>query len=69
VRSSSERRVHGRTKVQEPANRLNVADELVGRTRADETFMWRARPGRFVVRVVDDAGRADAEELSVAMVE
>lgn len=37
----------------------------VAKTRRDEPFLWAARPGKFVVRVVDDHGRADVRDVVV----
>jgi penicillin-binding protein 1C len=45
-----------------------VDDEPVGHAKPNETFFWRAKPGAFVVRAVDDAGRAAASDLRVVMV-
>lgn len=42
-----------------------VDSELVGTSRSGETFFWKAKPGDFVVRAVDEQGRAVAEEISV----
>lgn len=44
-----------------------VDGEFVGRSSSGRPFFWTARPGRAVVRVVDDQGRADARELQVAL--
>ena len=43
-----------------------VDDRLVGTARSGETLLWTAKPGRFVVRAVDDQGRSVAEELHVS---
>ena len=43
-----------------------VDAKLVGTSRSGETFLWPARPGRFLVRAVDDQGRAAAADLRVA---
>ncbi|MBI2386037.1 MAG: penicillin-binding protein 1C [Elusimicrobia bacterium] len=42
---------------------------LVGRAIAGKPLFWTPRPGRSTVRVVDDQGRADAREVSVAFSE
>lgn len=44
-----------------------VDGEFVGRSASGRPFFWTARPGRAVVRVVDDQGRADAREIQVAL--
>jgi penicillin-binding protein 1C len=46
-----------------------VDAELVGKTLRGEPLLWRARPGLFVVRAVDDQGRAGATRVRVAVVE
>ena len=43
-----------------------VDDRLVGTARSGESLLWTARPGRFVIRAVDDQGRSVAEELNVS---
>jgi penicillin-binding protein 1C len=43
-----------------------IDDRLVGTARSGESLFWTARPGRFVVRAVDDQGRSVAEELNVS---
>lgn len=43
-------------------------EELLGRTSSREPFFWRARPGAFTVRAVDEHGRADAREIRVVVV-
>jgi penicillin-binding protein 1C len=45
-----------------------VNENLVGRSAADAAFHWKATPGNFVVRAVDDQGRADARSLKVELV-
>ena len=42
-----------------------VDDQLVGTSRSGESFMWKARPGSFLVRAIDQQGRAVAEQLKV----
>jgi penicillin-binding protein 1C len=38
---------------------------FLGETTRDKTFLWRAKPGNYVVRVVDDYGRSDVNNLRV----
>ena len=45
-----------------------VNENLVGKSPADAAFHWKATPGNFVVRAVDDQGRADARALKVELV-
>jgi penicillin-binding protein 1C len=42
-----------------------VDDQLAGTSRPGESFFWKAKPGTFLVRAVDEQGRAAARELSV----
>jgi penicillin-binding protein 1C len=42
-----------------------VDSAMVGTSRSGESFFWRAHPGDFLIRAVDDQGRAVAEDLSV----
>ncbi|MBI5624104.1 MAG: penicillin-binding protein 1C [Elusimicrobia bacterium] len=46
-----------------------VNDRFVGRSRNGEPFFWSPQPGAFIVRVVDDQGRADARDVDIAVVE
>jgi len=46
-----------------------VDAEFVGKARCGEPFLWRARPGRFIARAVDDQGRAGAARVEVAVVQ
>lgn len=46
-----------------------VNDAWVGRVASGDTLLWRARPGRFTVRAVDDLGRAQTRRIEVAGVE
>lgn len=40
-------------------------ETYIGKVKRDQNFLWDAKPGKFVVRVVDDHGRADARDLIV----
>jgi penicillin-binding protein 1C len=42
-----------------------VDSDLVGSSHTGESLFWKARPGTFLVRAIDDQGRAVAEEVSV----
>ena len=42
-----------------------VDDQLVGTSRSGESLMWKARPGSFLIRAIDQQGRAVAEQLRV----
>ena len=53
------------------ADRLHwfVGAQYVGRSPPGEALAWRAEPGDYLVRVVDDAGRSDSVPIAVAVVE
>ena len=42
-----------------------VDDQLVGTSQSGESLMWKARPGSFLIRAIDQQGRAVAENLKV----
>jgi len=42
-----------------------VDSALVGTSRSGESFFWKARPGDFIVRAVDEQGRTVGENLRV----
>jgi penicillin-binding protein 1C len=44
-----------------------VDDAFVGQSAAGETLFWHARPGRFVVRAVDELGRSLTQTLTVEL--
>jgi penicillin-binding protein 1C len=46
-----------------------VNDAWVGRVASGDTLLWRARPGRFTVRAVDDLGRAQTRRIEIAGVD
>lgn len=46
-----------------------VDEKFVGKSESSETFFWNASPGHYLVRVVDDQGRADAREIKVELVQ
>jgi penicillin-binding protein 1C len=45
-----------------------VDDRYVGESKTGEPFFWSPVSGDFIVRVVDDHGRADQRRLRVGMV-
>ncbi len=45
-----------------------VDDAYVGQSEPGGTFFWRARPGRFVLRAVDELGRSLTQPLAVELV-
>ena len=46
-----------------------VDDQLVGTARRGESLFWKAKPGTFLVRAVDEQGRAAAQQISVVPLE
>jgi penicillin-binding protein 1C len=42
-------------------------DTFLGKSLRDQTYMWHAEPGQFVIRVIDDHGRAEAREVVVKL--
>jgi penicillin-binding protein 1C len=42
-----------------------VDDQLAGTSRRGEPLFWKAKPGTFVIRAVDEQGRAAAQQMSV----
>lgn len=42
-----------------------INETYLGKTHPDEPLIWRAKAGKFVVRVVDDHGRSDAHDIVV----
>ncbi|MBI2786251.1 MAG: penicillin-binding protein 1C [Legionella longbeachae] len=44
-----------------------VNETFVAKTKAGESFLWKAKPGKFMVRVVDDHGLSDAKDINVQL--
>lgn len=44
-------------------------EKYVGESKSGQPLFWNAQPGDYVVRAVDDQGRADARDLKVSVVE
>ncbi|MFT4058055.1 MAG: penicillin-binding protein 1C [Legionella sp.] len=44
-----------------------INDTFVAKTVAGKSFMWKAKPGQYVVRVVDEHGLSDARDLRVIL--
>lgn len=42
-------------------------ETFIGKTRRDQPFFWQAKPGRFVVRAVDDQGLSDVRDMIVKL--
>lgn len=43
-------------------------DMFIGKTTRDQSLLWKVKPGKYLVRVVDEFGRSDAREVSVVVV-
>lgn len=45
-----------------------INNSYLGQSRPNETYFWRvSKPGKFVVRVVDDHGLADARDIEILL--
>ncbi len=44
-----------------------VNETFVGKAPSGKVFLWPAQPGSFVVRAVDDRGRAGSREIAVTV--
>lgn len=42
-----------------------IGATYLGQSEPQKPFLWKPRPGHYVVRVVDDLGRADSREIEV----
>ncbi len=42
-----------------------VNETFVAKISAGKSFLWKARPGRFVVRAVDEHGLSDAKDINI----
>jgi penicillin-binding protein 1C len=42
-------------------------NQYLGSSKSGETMSWRARPGQYLLRVVDDQGRSDMTRLQVVL--
>lgn len=42
-----------------------IDETFLGKITREKSFFWHAKPGNFVIRVVDDFGRSDARDLKV----
>lgn len=45
-----------------------IDEKLLGKSNSGQPFFWSAKPGSFMVRAVDDQGRADVREIKVVVV-
>lgn len=46
-----------------------IDERFLGETEVSQSLVWDAKPGRYVVRVVDDQGRSDSRGVTVALIE
>lgn len=44
-----------------------INETFVAKTKADKTFLWDAKPGKYIVRVVDDHGLSDARDINIQL--
>lgn len=44
-----------------------INETYLAKSQRDQLYIWRAKPGKFIVRVVDDQGRSDAREIIIKM--
>lgn len=44
-----------------------IDEKLLGKANSGQPFFWSAKPGSFMVRAVDDQGRADVREIKVTV--
>jgi penicillin-binding protein 1C len=40
-----------------------LGETFLAKTAADESYLWQAKPGTFTIRVVDDRGLSDSQEI------
>lgn len=44
-----------------------VDETFVAKTKSDAVYLWKAKPGHFVIRAVDEHGLSDARDITVEM--
>lgn len=44
-----------------------VNETFIAKTKADQPFLWQDRPGKYVIRVVDDHGLSHARDINVQL--
>lgn len=42
-----------------------INETFLAKTRPDKPYFWSAKPGKYVIRVVDDNGLSDAQDMSI----
>jgi membrane carboxypeptidase/penicillin-binding protein PbpC len=61
--------LHGETDADSRQVCWFIDEKFLETAKSGETLFWKPRPGTFVVRVVDDHGRADARDIAVQVIE
>jgi penicillin-binding protein 1C len=46
-----------------------VSEEYIGESMSGKSFFWTPKPGKFVVRAVDDHGRSAKRDVTMQLVE
>lgn len=44
-----------------------INETFITKTKAGESYLWKAKPGKFVVRAVDNHGQSAARDISVQL--
>lgn len=44
-----------------------INETFIAETPPDKPFLWKAKPGKFIIRVVDDHGLSDARDITILM--
>lgn len=44
-----------------------INEVFLAKTRRNQAYIWHAKPGKFVIRVVDDHGQSDARDITVRL--
>lgn len=45
-----------------------INETFIVKTKADESYLWQAKPGKYIIRVVDDHGRSDARDITIEII-
>lgn len=44
-----------------------INETFIAKTKAGEPYLWKAKPGHFIIRVVDDHGLSDAKDINILL--
>ena len=44
-----------------------INETYIAKTKPDQPFLWQAKPGKYVVSVVDDHGLSDARDINIEL--